>query len=309
MVEASPASERESTQAPYLTFLAVGVVAVSLAAIFIRLAQDAATPSLLIATGRLVLAAMILTPVVLRRPHYLNQIRQLNRSELLLAVVSGVFLAIHFGTWVTSLEHTSVLISVVLVTTTPIWVAILEVAFLRTRLARHVIAGLVVAFIGGIVISVGSGEGVEGGARGNLYGAFLAIVGAVTVAVYLVIGRRLRATLALTPYIWIVYGCAALVMCAVLLFTRTSVLGHDLVGYLWIVALALIPQLVGHSSFNYALAYLPATYVGIATQLEPVLSALAAAVVFAEIPTVGEVLGGLLIITGVSIAIFGRRRV
>ena len=130
----------------YLVLLA-GLMAVSLGAIFARLAQDAGLPSLLIAAGRLTISALLLTPFVLIR--HRAPLRELGRRDLTLAAGAGLFLALHFATWIASLEYTSVLISVVLVSTGPLWVALLEVVFLHARLNRLIVVGLGVAFAGG----------------------------------------------------------------------------------------------------------------------------------------------------------------
>jgi drug/metabolite transporter (DMT)-like permease len=305
MTEGKLAQQTSPLVSSYLV-LAIGVCAVSLAAIFIRLAQNEAVPSLLIAEGRLLLAALILTPAVLRRADYVEQVRGLSRGDLGLVAVAGFFLALHFASWVTSLEYTSVLISGVLVTTTPIWVALLEVFVLRARISRRVIAGLLVAFTGGVMIGLSGDVADDVVAGDSLIGAALSVIGAVTVAVYLIIGRKLRASIALTPYVWLVYGFAALVLSIGVLLSGTQIVGHSLSGYFWIVVLALVPQLVGHSSLNYALAYLPATLVSVATQLEPVLSTAVALVIFNEIPGVWQVIGGVVIMTGVTLATLRR---
>ena len=297
---------QESTPSRAYFGLLMGVLAVSLGAIFIRLAQGEGLPSLTIATGRLLIAALLLTLAVLRRPDYRAQVRQLGRQDALLVLTGGFFLAAHFATWVTSLEYTTVLISVVLVTTTPIWVALLERLFLRTMLPPAVLLGLVIVLTGGTMIAANGGDG--GASSNPLLGGVLALLGAVAVAVYLVVGRKLRATLALTPYIWLVYGTGALVLLVGLVLTGTEIGGFNAAGYGWVVAVALVPQLIGHTSLNYALAYLPATYVSISTQLEPVLSAIVAYFVFAEIPGFWQVAGGAVIMTGVLVASVGQSR-
>ena len=189
----------------------IGVIAVSLAAIFIRLAQGQDVPSLLIAAGRLVIAAIILTPMTLRNSTYLKQIRNLKRNDWLLVTTGGMFLAFHFASWVTSLEYTTVLLSVVIVTTAPIWVALLEVFVLRSRLTRGVFIGLFIVIGGSIVIGLNDAGGSDGGGN-QLWGALLALIGALTVAVYLIIGKRLRSQLSLVPYIWLVYGFGAIIL-------------------------------------------------------------------------------------------------
>lgn len=301
----APAPRVQTRPVRAYVIILLGVGAVSLAAIFIRLAQAENIPSLFIAAGRLVVAAIVLTPITLRR--YWTDIRGLNRGDLGLALVSGFFLALHFATWILSLEYTSVLISVVLVTTSPLWVALLEVIFLHARLGRLVILGLIIGLVGGVIAALSSGGGIDLGSR-PLLGSLLATIGAVCVAIYFVIGRKLRASLDLLPYIWLVYGCAALILLLAVILMGIPITGYSSEGYLWLVAMALVPQLLGHSSYNYALKYLPATLVGVISQLEPVLSAIAAALVFGEIPTVLQILGSGIILFGVILATLGQNR-
>ncbi len=279
--------------------IVIGILAVSLAAIFIRLAQMEGVPSLFIAAGRLTLASLILTPLAWRK--YLSEIRLLARPDLALAIVSGFFLALHFATWILSLEYTSVLVGVVLVSTGPLWIALLEAIFLKARPGTTILLGLFLAILGGILIGV---TGVEDSTPGQnpLLGGALAVSGAVAFAVYMVIGRKLRVELSLLPYIWLVYSCAAVILLLAVLVTGTLVVGHSSEGYLWVVALALVPQLIGHSSFNYAVKYLPATFIGIAGQLEPVASAFIAFLRFQEIPHPLQVVGSAVILIGVTLA-------
>lgn len=292
------APTRPSLQVYLILFM--GAVAVSLAAIFIRLAQADNIPSLYIAAARMVIAALVLTPLTLRR--HLSEIRSLSRGDLLLALLSGLFLASHFATWILSLEYTSVLISVVLVTTNPLWVAVLEVIFLRARLGRTMILGLLIGLAGSIIAGLSSSDNAVSPGKDPLLGSILAVIGAVCVAIYFVIGRKLRARLPLLPYIWLVYGFAALILLTVVVASGIPLTGYAPRGYIWLAGMALIPQLIGHSSFNYALKYLPATFVGIVNQLEPALSAVAAIAVFQEIPGIFQILGSAAILVGIILA-------
>lgn len=287
---------------PFQAFLIIagGIIAISMGAIFIRLAQQQAMPSLFIAAARLSLAALILTPFALRRGW--DELRRIQRGDLLLAALSGVFLAAHFATWVLSLEYTSVLISVVLVNTHPLWVALLEVLLLRARLGSAVIAGLLIALVGGLAVALPSAQTTADTGDNLALGSALAIAGAITVAVYFIIGRKLRRGLSLLTYIWLVYGCGAITLLLVVLLTRTPIAGYPPVGYLWLLGMALIPQLIGHTTFNYVLRFLPATYVSIATQLEPAASAFIAFFLFAELPGGLQVLGSVIILAGVILA-------
>lgn len=281
--------------------IAIGVVAVSLASILIKLAQAEAIPSTLIAASRLVVATVVLTPITLSR--YRQEIQGLQRNQLLLAAASGLFLAIHFAAWVKSFEYTSVLVGVVLVNTNPLWSAILEVIFLHAKLGRWVVVALIIGILGSIIVALPSNGSLQFEAN---TGSLLALIGAFAIAVYFVIGRNLRTTLSLLPYIWLVYGCAAIFLVLLMIATGVPVLGYSFKGYLLLIATGLIPQLIGHSGLNFALRYFPASYVGIIAQLEPVLSAIVAFLLFTEIPTGIQIIGSVIILSGVILASLGQ---
>lgn len=293
-------------------FLVIGVLAASSAAILITYALREGVPASVIAAGRLTLAALALTPFALLGGRgradtplsFRDEIARLTRRDLLLAGAAGVMLGLHFATWIASLAATSVLISVVLVSTGPLWVALLEFLFLRVIPRGLVIIGLLLAIGGGLVIGL-SGEAADGGFDS---GALLALAGAVSVAIYLVIGRGVRAKLSLVPYIWMIYGVAAIVLIALMLLGGDSPFGYPVMGYIWIVLLAIFPQMIGHTSFNNALRYVSATYVSIATQLEPIGSAIAAAILFAQLPSETQIIGSACILVGVLLATWGQQR-
>ena len=300
-------------RAPITAYLAIvaAVISTSSAAILIRLALQESMPPALIAGVRLFIAVLALTPIALNR--YRGHLKRLKRQELLWAAASSLFLAIHFIAWVSSLQHTTVLVSVVIVSSGPIWVAALEVIFLRIRLSPAVIVGLLIALAGGILIGLPLAPGSESQPTGasesaTLTGAALAWIGALTVSAYMLIGRRLRAKLPVIPYIWLVYGIAALVMLAVVLWTETPVLGFRLEGYLVLLVMGLVPQLLGHSSLNYILEYFPATLVSMFSQLEPVGSAVFAFILFRELPPGQQIIGSGIIIAGVFMASRGSIR-
>lgn len=303
MTDISAAHDMARRRSRVYLILFLGIAAVSLASIFIRLAQAEGLPSLVIAAGRVTIAALLLTPLALAR--YRRELRGLSRRDLALAASAGFFLAVHFATWISSLEYTSVLISVVFVTTNPLWVALLEFTFFRGRLQRALLIGLALAVGGGILIGL-TGEAGSAGSDPVL-GAGLALAGAVAFAVYLVIGRGVRAKLPLVPYIWLVYGWAAIFLSAVVIAARLPIVGYSAQGYFWLVAMAIFAQLIGHSSFNYALGYLSATFIGIATQMESIGGAVAAFVLFRETPLPLQFVGSLLILLGVGAATLGQR--
>jgi drug/metabolite transporter (DMT)-like permease len=275
--------------------LALGVLAASTAALFIRMAQ-AEVSSLAIAAWRLTLASLILAPVALATRQ--DELRHLTRQEWALALGAGLLLAIHFAAWISSLALTSVAASVVLVTTNPLWVALLSYLLLHERLTRPMVLGLAVALVGSAVIGLGDvGQGSH-----QLLGDGLALVGALAVAGYMLIGRRLRARLSLLAYVFPVYATAAVVLMAAALLTRTPLSGYSSRAWLWLLLLALIPQIVGHSSLNFALRHLTATYVALAVLVEPIGSTLLAWLFLTEPPTRAAVAGGLLILGGIAVA-------
>jgi len=301
-------TQTNSSMQMYLILLA-GIFAISSSSIFIRYAQADGLPSLVIAAGRLSLSGLIMT--VLLRDKTITALQQLTRRDLFMAFASGLFLSLHFATWVTSLEYTSVLVSVVLVTTSPIWVALLEFIFLKMKVPRGVVIGLVIAIVGGIIIGIGGSGGDDANTlyEGNLIlGGGLALMGAITVACYWILGRSLRTTMSVGVYTWLVYSVAGVLLWIMVGVTGTPITGFDVSGYLWIIPMALFPQLVGHTSLNYAVGFLPATIVSTITQLEPIGSAILAYLLFAEVPLPLQILGSGVILGGVLLANWAQSR-
>ena len=282
--------------------LGVGVLAVSTAAILTRLAQTEAE-SLVIAAWRLTLAALILTPVALASRR--AEMRGMKRREWSAALAAGLLLALHFATWISSLAHTSVAASVMLVTTHPVFVGLASRLLLRERLSRGLVVALVVATAGSILIGLGDlGEGTH-----RLWGDVLALTGAITGAGYFVIGRRLRARLSLLTYVFPVYTIAALALMTAVLVSGLPAVPRQPGTWLWLLLMALGPQILGHSLLNWALRYLSATYVTIAVLGEPILSTLLAWRLLGEAPTGWALAGGGLILAGIAVASRAERRV
>jgi drug/metabolite transporter (DMT)-like permease len=287
----------------------VAILAVSTASTLVRLSQHE-VPSNTIATLRLAFATLMLAPIALLR--HRSELWRLGRSALFTAAISGTFLAVHFAAWISSLEYTTVASSVVFVSTGPLWVALLSPLLLREELSMATVVGLAIALAGGVVIGLADACGFDGRfvcpqlstiLRGRaMLGNSLALVGAWAVAGYLMLGRRLRADLSLVPYVFLVYGSAAIVLAGIMLFSGETPFGYSGETYRWIFLLALVPQLIGHSTFNWALRYVPATLVAVTTLGEPVGSSVLAFFVLGEAPTPAVIAGGILILLGVVIA-------
>ncbi len=287
-----------------------GILAVSTASIFIRFAQVEA-PSIVIAAWRLTIASIILVPVAAST--HKRELTSLKRSQLGLALLSGIFLALHFATWITSLQYTTVASSVVLVSTIPLWVALLSPFTIKEPITRAVWIGLIFTLVGVLVIAISDSCAI--GSRGltcpslstfmhgrAFLGDVLAVCGAIAGAGYLLIGRKLRANMSLVSYISLVYGMAAVVLIIFMLSAGESPFGYSPEIYLWLILLAVIPQLIGHSTFNWALGYLSAAYVSITLLGEPIGSTILAYFILHEKPTLIKLMGGALILVGIYIA-------
>ena len=286
-----------------------GILAVSTSSILIRFAnQDA--PSLVIAAYRLTLASLILAPIALTR--YRTEIMRLSRKELILGLLSGFFLALHFATWISSLEYTTVASSVVLVTTTPLWVGLLSPIILREPSGKPIIIGMLLALIGGGIVGISDSciwqmglicPPISTFLHGTaFFGDILAICGALMAAGYIMIGRRLRAKMSLIPYIFVVYGMAALSLLIILFFSGQPAIGYQPSTYLWLLLLAIVPQLIGHSTFNWALRFMPASIVSITLLGEPIGSTILAFIILKESPTFLKIFGAIIILAGIYIS-------
>ncbi|MCS6882250.1 MAG: DMT family transporter [Oscillochloridaceae bacterium] len=282
---------------PYIVLFA-GVLIVSTASILIRYAQAAGAPSLSIAAWRLALAALLLTPLAWLRAG--PELRALRRRDLLLGVASGTFLAMHFASWISSLAYTSVASSVALVSTNPLWVGLASLLFFRERLGWRALLGIAATFTG--TVFIGLSDQMSSSAPAPALGNALALAGAITVSGYLLIGRDLRRRLSVLAYIYVVYSTAAVVLVFWALAARQPLAGFPPYVYLLLLGLAIGPQLLGHTAFNYALSSLSATFIAVAILGEPVGSALLAFVVFGERFAPLQLAGFVLLLAGIFIA-------
>lgn len=293
----SPAAER-----PFLSpiiILIIGVLATSTSAILVRFAQREA-PSLVIASGRLTLSTLLLLPWALSRRSV--ELRRLPGRGWQLALLSGFMLGLHFAAYIASLAYTSIAAATVLATSTPIWVALSAPLLLKEPLTRRLAAGIVLALSGSLLIGLeDSGIGTQ-----PLLGNALALSSALTGAVYLLIGRHLRPRLSLVSYTTIVYGCAALTLLLLTVIAGQRLTGYSASVYILFFLMALFPQILGHSSYNYALRFLPAAYVSVAIISEPIGASILGLFIFREVPGALAVLGGALILGGIVLA--SRRR-
>jgi len=284
---------------PYV-ILFVGVLSVSFAAILIRLAD---APPLVIATYRLAIASIILIPIASIKSK--KSLNKLSKNDILLILLSSVFVALHFGLWITSLSYTSIASSVVLVTAHPAFVAIISYFLWGERVNKLTIGGIVVAFIGIILVNY---SGFTFGSQAIL-GDLMALIAGFAMGAYLIIGRQLRARIDILSYLAILYTCSAVILLIVTLSFGYNLFGYSTTTYAMMILLALVPQLIGHSTLNLAVRLIPVIFVSVAILGEPVGATILGYFILGEAPTGNEIAGGILILGGIFLVMRQKPRI
>jgi drug/metabolite transporter (DMT)-like permease len=243
------------------------------------------------------MTAIIIVPagIVTLRWRLLEVIRDHGR----ILGIGGLLLGFHFIFWIASLSFTSVASSVVIVCTNPIWVGLASHFLLKERPERNEVIGIVLAVAGAVII----GWGDFALSHRAVIGDVLALFGAFFASGYIIVGRRVRSDLSLMEYITPVYTAAACVVVPIALAMGLPLKGYSGEVYLLCAALAIIPQLIGHTSFNWALKYLTATVVAISILGEPVISTILAYFILDESVTVTVMVGGVITLMGIGVAL------
>jgi len=276
--------------------LCLGILAVSTGALFIRLAD---CPPLTKAAWRTGLAALILMPMALRAKPTTEQ----SIFPWKLCLLAGVLLAVHFATWITSLESLSVASSVLLVNTMPLFVVLLSPRISGEARSPRLLAGVAIGFAGAALLPLS--EGLAAGPEGasTTLGAGLALLGAVSWAGYALVGKRLTHRLPLFRYLAVTYGAASITLILLALANGDSLIPPDRNTLLALVSLALVPQLIGHSLLNRAIRQLPTGVVALSVLLEPIFAILLAALFLKEFPPTSAYWAAPLILGGIAISI------
>jgi drug/metabolite transporter (DMT)-like permease len=278
---------------PYAV-LGLAVLCISFGSILVRLAG---APALAVSLYRIGLAAVFLFPVAARPARAAWPTLPARQRAALLA--SGVALALHFATWITSLEHTSIASSVLLVNTAPIFAVAFAWLFLREKASGIVLAGIALALSGAVLIAAGDWTS----APRSLTGSLLAVAGAVTLAAYHVVGRGLRESLPLTAYVFLVWSVAAAVLLLLCLAMGVPLLGFGPRTWACFLGLALVPTLAGHGLVNRSLRFLPAPTVGLFMLGEPIGASLLGYLFFGEVPGTAALAGGLLVLGALALVL------
>jgi len=292
--------QNSDTNASRYLALGIGIAAVSTGAIFARLAD--AHP-VVIAAYRTGLATLIIAPVAWWKAR--DEIINLSGKDFTLAGLSGLFLALHFIAWISSLGYTSIANSVVLVNTNPLWVGLFTFFITGERLNASSVAGIIIGVAGGAII--GADDFAAGGEA--LFGDFLALSGGICAAFYLLLGRNLRSRLSLIAYITVCYGSAAVFLWLAVLLCGLQVTGYDTGTMASFFGLAIISQLTGHTCFNWALKWFSPGLIAVALLGEPVGSSILAYIIFGEQFTLLKLAGGSLILAAIYISAAGEKSI
>lgn len=275
-----------------IIMIVVGVVGISLSSIFVKYSS---APSAVTAAYRLLWTILLMSPVTFGRREIRQELFHVSRRNLLLSILSGVFLAFHFTLWFESLHHTSVASSTTIVCTEVIWVSLGYALLLKGRMSLRSVLAIAVTLVGSALIAFADSS--AGGA--HLYGDLLSLLAAITVAAYVLLGRVVRESVSTTVYTFVVYASCAVMLLLFCLVQRNSLFGYGFSGILVGLLLAVFSTILGHSIFSWCLKYFSPSFVSASKLCEPVVAAILAGFLFGETPAALQLAGGALILGGV----------
>jgi drug/metabolite transporter (DMT)-like permease len=284
---------------PYAA-LVVGVISVSASAIFVKLC---ASSSGVIAFYRLFFSVIIMLPIFLTKK-YVSEVRHITKKDWLFSAIAGILLAFHFILWFESLNYTSVASSTVLVTLQPLFAFLGTFFFFKEKLSAKAIACGIIAVIGSFIISWGDFR-ISGAA---LFGDILSLIACAFVTGYLLFGQTVRKRLSLITYTFVVYFMSSITLLIYVLLGKQSVFPEKTTDWIYFVLLALIPNLLGHTLFNWSLKWLSTSTISMAILFEPVGATFLAYFILKEYVFFSQIIGGLIVIVGISLFIIDERK-
>jgi len=265
----------------------------------IRITQSEGVPSLVIVLVRLWLVSVGLLPVIWLR--FRAELFALTRRQAFLSGFAGFWLALNLLLLFVSLEYTSVMMTSVLRRTTPMWIVLPEILIFGVVFSRRFWLSLALTLVGVTLVGFGGLSAIEAGSDPLLGGA-LALIGSFCFGAYILIGRQLNNVIPPLLYSFLVFFSAALVISVFVAASGTPVTGYSASGYLWILIVTILAQVIGHIFMNLSLQFFTATAMAIILQIAVVGSALIALFLFGEIPSAAQILGSALVIYGVIVA-------
>lgn len=284
---------------PYIAVI-IGVIAVSTSAIFVKLATEA--PAAIIANYRLLFAVIIMSPIIIMK--HRHEFKLIDKKDWMLSAFAGIFLAAHFILWFESLNYTSVASSVVLVTLQPIFAFLGTYLFFKERFSPAAVISMFIALFGSVIISWGDFQ-ISGMA---LLGDILAILGAITITAYFLLGQRVRKQLSLMTYTFIVYSISSITLIIYNVALQNPFWGYP-ANHWWIfLALAIFPTFFGHTLFNWALRWLSTSTISMGIVFEPIGATILAYFILGEQVNASQWLGGTIVLIGLFLFIVSTSR-
>lgn len=282
----------------YLVLL-IGILSVSLSSILIKLTYD--VPAIIISSYRLLIASLILVSYAKLKK---ISIKTKTSRDLTIAIISGLFLSLHFITWIASIKYTSIASSVTLVATSPVFVIIISFLLFGERPSLITLIATVVAILGTALIAY-SDKNIASSSQypAPLFGDFLALLGAFAVSIYFISGSHLRKYMQTFQYITLVYSSAALFTTIFALLSSKPFTGYRTESYIYMILMAVVPQLFGHTSFNWALKHLKASAVAISVLGEPIGATILAYIFFHQTVSQLKLLGMAMVILSIAVSI------
>lgn len=284
---------------PYIAII-IGVASVSMSAIFVKLAN---AESAVIAFYRMLFSVLIMSPLFFLK--YKGELKLLQKKDWIFSTIAGVFLAFHFILWFESLNYTSVASSTVLVTLQPLFAFIGTYIFFKEKVSLQTIVAGSVAIMGSFIISWGDFY-VSGSA---LYGDILALIACALITGYLLFGQDVRQRLSLMTYTMVVYSVSTVCLFFYILITGQSFGPYEPTDWFWFSMLAIVPNLLGHTLFNWSLKWVSTNTISIAILFEPVGAAVLAYFIFAEKLIASQITGGLIVVGGISLFIVDFKKI
>ncbi|AWE08421.1 EamA family transporter [Lysinibacillus sp. 2017] len=284
---------------PYIPIL-IGVISVSLSAIFVKLAN---ADSGVIAFYRMLFSVLIMLPWFIMK--YRHEIKKLSKRDWIFSSIAGVFLAFHFILWFESLNYTSIASSTVLVTMQPLFAFLGTYLFFKEKITLKTLLAGSIAIIGSVLISWGDFR-ISGTA---FYGDVLALIACALVTGYLLFGQDVRQRLSLVTYTMVVYSVSTITLFIYIIVKGESFGPYPLMDWMWFLLLAIIPNLLGHNLFNWSLKWVSANVISIAILFEPVGAAILAIIVFKEYLTITQIIGGVIVIIGIMLFVIDFKKI
>ncbi|MGG2105381.1 DMT family transporter [Lysinibacillus pakistanensis] len=284
---------------PYIPIF-IGVISVSLSAIFVKLANAEAG---IIAFYRMLFSVLIMAPLFIWK--YTKELRQLSKRDWLFSSIAGIFLAFHFILWFESLNYTSVASSTVLVTLQPLFAFVGTYFFFKEKITMKTIFAGAIAIVGSVLISWGDFK-LSGAA---FYGDILALIACALITAYLLFGQDVRKRLSLVTYTMLVYVVSTITLFVYVLIKGESFGPYPTMDWVWFILLAIVPNLFGHTLFNWSIKYVSTNVVSIAILFEPIGAAILALLIFKEYLIVTQLIGGLIVIMGILLFVIDEKKI